>query len=79
MTGTHSPDDDVQLRKCLGRVLVSVVVLSGVSIVVGYSGWVVLPLTAKTRVYKPETTDDDTLRHRLRATKTTTRPVRESA
>lgn len=75
MTGLHSADNDVQFRRCLVRVLISVVVLSGVAVVVGYGGWVVLTLTA----YNPETTDGDTLRQRLRARETTPRPARESA
>jgi hypothetical protein len=61
MIGAHSMDYDVQFRKHLGRVLVSVVVLSGVTVVVGYSRWVVLTPKA----YEPKTTNGDTLRERL--------------
>ena len=61
MIVAHSMDYDVQFRKHLGRVLVSVVVLSGVTVVVGYGHWVILTLKA----HEPETTDGDTLRERL--------------
>ena len=61
MRGENSADDHVQFRKCLGRVLVSVVVLSGVTVVVGYGSWGVLTL----KVYEAESTDGDTLQERL--------------
>lgn len=61
MRGARSTDDYVQFGKCLRRGLVSVVVLSGVTVVVGYGSWGVLTLKA----YEPESTDGDTLRERL--------------
>jgi hypothetical protein len=65
MIGGHSPDDDAQFKKRLGRVLVSVVILSGVTVVVGYGGWILLTVTATITGYDPETPSGDLLRHRL--------------
>lgn len=65
MAGTNSKGEDVQFRTRLVRVLVSVVVLTGVTVVLGYGGWIVLTITATITAYDPETTDGDLLRHRL--------------
>lgn len=49
----------------LVRVLISVVVLTGVTVVFGYGGWIVLTLTANIAGYDPETEEGDLLRNRL--------------
>lgn len=55
-----------QLERYL-RMIVSVGVLSGVTVVLGYGGWIVLTLTAKLGGYDPRTEDEDLLRERFRA------------
>jgi len=50
-------------RKRLGRV----VVLSGVSVVLGYGDWAVRTLAATLTAHDPDTTDGDCLRRRLLA------------
>lgn len=47
------------------RVVISVVILTGVTVVFGYGGWIVLTLTANITGYDPETEDGDLLRDRL--------------
>lgn len=47
------------------RILISVGILTGVTVVFGYGGWVVLSLTAKTVGYDPQTGEGDLLRNRL--------------
>ncbi len=58
-------------RKSLPRraaeLAVSIVVLTGVTVVVGYGGWAVLTLLAKSGGPDPETADGDPLRERLLA------------
>jgi hypothetical protein len=49
----------------LVRVLISVVVLTGVAVLFGYGGWIVLTLTATIAGYDPETEEGDLLRDRL--------------
>jgi hypothetical protein len=49
----------------LVRVLISVVVLTGVTVVLGYGGWAILTLTAHVSGYEPETAEGDLLRNRL--------------
>ena len=49
----------------LVRVVISVVVLTGVTVVFGYGGWIILTLTATVADYDPETEDGDLLRSRL--------------
>jgi len=49
------------------RVIVSIVVLTGVTVVVGIGGWFVLTITARVAGYDPETADGDPLRERLLA------------
>lgn len=46
------------------RVLAAVTVMSGVSVVLGYGGWLVLSILAWFG-FDPETTDGDPLRRRL--------------
>lgn len=58
---------EVRFRKRLVRVVVSVVVLTGVTVILGYGGWIVLTLTAKLRGYEFETADGELLRERLLA------------
>ena len=62
---TDSTDSSVPFRTRLVRVIVSVVVLTGVTVVLGYGGWLVLTFTAKTVGYDPETADGERLRDRL--------------
>lgn len=64
MTEIQEPSD-VPFSKRLGRILVSIIVLTGVTVVVGYGGWSILTLTAKLWGYDPETADGDRLRNRL--------------
>jgi hypothetical protein len=78
MTGTHSAGNDVQFKKRLVRVLVSIVILSGVTIVVGYGGWILLTVTATVTGYDPETPNGDLLRHRLLAWPARNRDVMRS-
>ena len=66
-TGEESTDSDVPFRTRLVRVVVSVVVLTGVTVVLGYGGWLALTLTAKLGGYDPETEDGELLRERLLA------------
>lgn len=54
-------------RKRFVRVIASIVVMSGVTVVLGYGGWLVLTLTATTAGYDPQTEDGDSLRDRLAA------------
>jgi hypothetical protein len=49
----------------LVRVVISIVVLTGVTVVFGYGGWIILTLTANIAGYDPETEDGDLLRNRL--------------
>lgn len=60
-----SNGSDVRFRQRLSRVVVSVVVLTGVTVVLGYGGWIVLTLAARIGGYDPETADGDVLRDRL--------------
>jgi len=62
----NTGEDSTQLER-FSRVIVSVVVLSGVTVVLGYGGWIVLTLTAKLAGYDLRTEDGDRLRERLRA------------
>jgi hypothetical protein len=66
MDPSQNPESaDVSFPKRLGRVVVSIVVLTGVSVVLGYGGWIVLTVTAKLIGYDPETDDGALLRDRL--------------
>lgn len=56
--------DQVPLQKRVMRVAISIIVLTGVTVVFGYGGWVLLTIAAKIGVYS-ETTDEPTLRDRL--------------
>lgn len=64
-SATAESGTDVPFGKRLGRVVVSIVVLTGVTAIAGYGGWIVLTLTAKLGVCDPETRDGDRLRTRL--------------
>ncbi|WP_135534836.1 hypothetical protein [Halostella pelagica] len=63
----ESNNADVRFGKRLVRVCVSVVVLTGVTVILGYGGWIVLTITAKTVGYDPKTVDGELLRDRLLA------------
>ncbi len=68
MTPTGDSDTpDVRFRIRLLRVIVSIVVLTGVTVILGYGGWIVLTITAKVAGYDPETTNGELLRNRLLA------------
>ena len=56
---------DVPLRVRLGRLFVSIAVLSLVTVVVGYGGWALLSVSAALGGPDPETADGDLLRERL--------------
>ncbi|MBZ6496868.1 hypothetical protein [Natrinema longum] len=58
-------ESDVRFGTRLARVIVSVVVLTGVTVVLGYGGWIVLTLTANIGGYDPKTADGELLRERL--------------
>lgn len=49
----------------LVRVLISVVFLTGVTVVLGYGGWIILTMTANITGFDPETEEGDLLRDRL--------------
>lgn len=66
-TEDESTDSDVSFRTRLSRVVVSIVVLTGVTVVLGYGGWIVLTLTARIGGYNPQTEDGELLRDRLLA------------
>lgn len=62
---TAEGDSGVPFGKRLGRVVVSIVVLTGVTVVVGYGGWLLLTLAATLGVYDPVAEDGASLRTRL--------------
>jgi len=49
----------------LVRLFISVGILTFITVVFGYVGWIVLSLTAKCVGYDPQTADGDLLRNRL--------------
>lgn len=49
----------------VGRVIVSIVILTWITVIVGYGGGLVLTITATLFGYDPETDDGDRLRDRL--------------
>lgn len=61
----ESNETDVPFKTRLVRVLISIIVLTGVTVVLGYGGWIVLTLTANIAGYDPETREGDLLRNRL--------------
>lgn len=61
-----TPADD-GLAERIGRLAVSIVVLTGVTVVLGYGGWILLTITATVSGYDPETADGRLLRDRLLA------------
>jgi hypothetical protein len=61
----ESSGSDIAFETRLVRVVVSIVVLTGVTVVLGYGGWVVLTVTANVAGYDPRTADGDRLRDRL--------------
>ncbi|WP_375142066.1 hypothetical protein [Natronoarchaeum rubrum] len=61
----EASSSDVRFRKRFVRVCVSVIILTGVTVVLGYGGWVVLTITATVGGYDPETADGELLRDRL--------------
>lgn len=61
-----TPADD-GLAERIGRLAVSIVVLTGVTVVLGYCGWILLTITATAFGYDPETADGALLRDRLLA------------
>lgn len=48
------------------RAVISIVILTGVTVVVGIGGWIILTITANLFGYDPKTEDGDPLRIRLR-------------
>lgn len=58
-------DVEIPFRRRLYRVVVSIVLLTGVTVIVGIGGWLILSITAKTIGYDPTTADGDLLRRRL--------------
>ena len=68
MTPAEEPNTaDVRFRTRLVRVCVSIVVLTGVAVILGYGGWIVLTVTAKVGGCDPQTADGELLRDRLLA------------
>jgi len=66
MTPSDSANNsDVRFMRRLLRIIVSIVVLTGVTVLLGYGGWLVLTLTATIAGYDPETENGDLLRNRL--------------
>lgn len=61
----ETTEEPTQSKRTL-RVVISIVVLSAVTVVFGYGGWIALTLTANTVGYDPRTDDGDPLRERLR-------------
>jgi hypothetical protein len=61
MTETEEPSR----KRRIIRVVISITILSGVTVVLGYGGWLVLAITARLAGYDPETADGDLLRDRL--------------
>ena len=59
------PDQMPSRRTRYVRVLVSVAVLGGVTVVLGYGGWLLLTVSATLVGYDPRTDDGDRLRDRL--------------
>lgn len=59
-------DGDVSALRRLVRVVVSVTVLTGVTVVVGFGGWLLLSVAALLGVYDPAPTARPTFRERLR-------------
>lgn len=55
---------NLRFRRRLWRVTVSIVVMTGVTVVLGYGGWLVLTLAARFG-YDPTTESGDPLRERL--------------
>jgi hypothetical protein len=49
----------------LVRMLISIGVLTFITVIFGYGGWIVLSLTAKSVGYDPQTEEGDLLRNRL--------------
>ncbi|USZ70974.1 hypothetical protein [Natronosalvus halobius] len=66
-TDEESANADVPFRTRLARVVVSVVILTGVTVILGYGGWLLLTLTARISGFDPETADGELLRDRLLA------------
>ncbi|MFC4542556.1 hypothetical protein ACFO5R_11565 [Halosolutus amylolyticus] len=61
----ESTDEDKPVLVRLGELAVSIVVLTGVTVVVGYGGWALLTLSARLGGPDPRTEDGDLLRERL--------------
>lgn len=53
------------MKTRLVRILISVSILTGITVIFGYGGWIVLSLIAKTVGYDPQTVEGDYLRNRL--------------
>lgn len=53
------------MKTRLVRILISVSILTGMTVIFWYGGWIVLSLTAKTVGYDPQTAEGDYLRNRL--------------
>lgn len=61
---SRDPSEPSAIKR-FGRVLVSVIVLTPLTVFLGYGGWLVLTVTAAIGGYDPRTEDDDLLRERL--------------
>jgi hypothetical protein len=53
------------MKTQLVRILISVTILTGITVIFGYGGRIVLSLIAKTVGYDPQTVEGDSLRNRL--------------
>lgn len=63
---SENPSEPSTIKR-LVKVLISIVVLTPLTVVLGYGGWFVLTVTAAIGGYDPRTEDDDLLRERLLA------------
>lgn len=64
-TDSTGSDDELPFTTRVARVIVSVVVLTLVSVVVGYGGWAILSVYVALGGTDPTTRDGDSLRERL--------------
>lgn len=67
VTGDREEGDAESTVTRFGKLTVSIVVLTFVTVVVGYGGWALLTISAKLGGPDPETADGDLLRERLLA------------
>lgn len=67
VTGDKDAEDAESAVPRFGKLTVSIAVLTFVTVVIGYGGWVLLTISAKLGGPDPETADGDLLRERLLA------------